>query len=141
MASHLISSVGVTVCAGVHISDTGRDSCWHSHRREPWQDRHTETYRQTESTMNRSLHSISTNQSELMQNEPEPAGQPWTDDKYLLEREAYIQSHPEIVTIMTLLKIEIVRAKPDNICEFAASFFSQKNRPKLESALSMKLSK
>jgi hypothetical protein len=64
---------------------------------------------------------------------------PWTDDEDLIAREEYMRAHPEIITIIRLLKIEILRTKPDNISQFAAKFFSQKNRPKLESALSMKL--
>mmetsp|Transcript_4001 Transcript_4001/g.6222 ORF Transcript_4001/g.6222 Transcript_4001/m.6222 type:complete len:81 (-) Transcript_4001:240-482(-) len=64
----------------------------------------------------------------------------WTCDDEFLAREAYIREHPELNVILTMFKSEVLRVKPDNIIDYGARvFFAPKNRPTLESALSMKL--
>ena len=56
------------------------------------------------------------------------------------ENEKYMKAHPEIQVILMLMKIEVLRNKPDDIAKFVAkSFFNSKNRSRIESTIRQKL--
>jgi hypothetical protein len=57
-------------------------------------------------------------------------------------RREYLNRHPELAALVALLKIEILKSKPDDIELFAADvFFSPHNRSTLESTIGMSLPK
>jgi hypothetical protein len=57
-------------------------------------------------------------------------------------RAEYLKRHPELSALVALLKIEILKAKPDDIALFAANiFFSPHNRDSLEATIGMSLQK
>lgn len=62
------------------------------------------------------------------------------DAKFVEENEKYMKAHPEIQVILMLLKIDVLRNKPEDIAKFAAkSFFNSKNRSRIESTIRQKL--
>jgi hypothetical protein len=62
------------------------------------------------------------------------------DEALTRSYESFMSSRSEVATIISLLKIDILRDKPDDIAKYASTiFFNSKNKPKLESILRMKL--
>lgn len=64
------------------------------------------------------------------------------ESKELFEREQYLRNHPEIPGLISLMKLELLRDKPENIELYLSDiFFASHNRENLESALGMSLQK